>query len=693
MREIREILKVNAERYAALQARYNPITGEGVPGDRVRLCIPDYPVPVQFVPRPMYDTKLIRLIVKYGSIESFLERHPFEEGTPTFDEVVDEIRKLRHKHDLVNWCFEQIKIEDRDTKLLVPYRLNAPQLEVYETMEELRLSNKPIFIIIDKARQWGGSTFSIFYQFWIALMWRPGFKINICAQVESTAEGIVKMLKDAIANYNPFDLGLPPDAELELVEKKTGYTICWKGEPVRRNEFRVGSVIRPDKLRGRSVDGFHASEVGVWPDTPKQRPEDLIKSIAGGIRPIPYNIQVMESTAKGTGNFFHREWKRAIEGKSAFRPVFVSWMKIIYDTLPVEDEEAFATWLWEHREDNDPQGGWLDSGKHYWWLWTLGATLQGINWYRHKRREFNDYADMASEAPSTWQESFQFSGSKVFSIYDIERISRECRECKVPLRKGLLISDSDKGRDVLRNIQFKETPGGEFWVWDKPDRTPMLDRYIVCVDIGGRSRNADYSVIRVFDRAPVMFDDGIPVLVAQMRYHTDHSLLAYDAMRIAAWYNNALLVIESNTLETKNPERIVDGNMSEYVLNIVGEIYPNLYARKRKEEDVSDGSVTKWGFHTNTSTKPKIIGLLIDCVKNGLWVERDEYMCDELALYEQIGNEYNAAKGAGNHDDVLMATAIGLWVSYKEMDTPRFIEYQDVSSDRVSVSVNSMAVM
>lgn len=94
----------------------------------------------------------------------------------------------------------------------------------------------------------------------------------------------------------------------------------------------------------------------------------------------------------------------------------------------------------------------------------------------------------------------------------------------------------------------------------------VTDRYLTVVDIGGRSNKADWSVITVFDRL-FMSDGGKPVVVAQWYGHIDIDLLAWKAGQIAAFYDNSLLVIESNTLETHDKERQVDGDQSQFVLN------------------------------------------------------------------------------------------------------------------------------
>jgi hypothetical protein len=296
---------------------------------------------------------------------------------------------------------------------------------------------------------------------------------------------------------------------------------------------------------------------------------------------------------------------------------------------------------------------------------------------------------MASEAPSDDIEAFMFSGSKVFDVYHLEALKRDCRE---PERVGMLSSLSAKGAGVLKEIRFIETKNGALKIWRMPDNDANIaDRYLAVVDVGGRNQTSDWSVVRVFDRAAMMFG-GKTELVAQLRYHTDYDLLAYDAMRLAYWYNNALLVIESNTLETRDQDRDTDGDLSEYILDIIGGLYDNLYARVGNPESIRQGRARKWGFHTNSSNKGAIIGNLIEAVREHSWIERDSACIDELAIYERNDKgQFSAPSGKGNHDDILMCTAIGLWISFREMETPGW-EKKIGQNVTVTNSTNSFAI-
>ena len=152
-------------------------------------------------------------------------------------------------------------------------------------------------------------------------------------------------------------------------------------------------------------------------------------------------------------------------------------------------------------------------------------------------------------------------------------------------------------------------------------------------------------------------------------------------------------MIESNTLETKDQERDVDGDLTEYILDTLSEHYENIYARKASAEQIRQGIPTRYGFHTNTATKPMIIMNLVSCVRDKLWIEQSEYCCTELSLYQKNEKgQYSAPPGEGMHDDVLMCTAIALWVCYCDMELPSFIKAKPKTTTQ-RYSSNSAAHM
>ena len=216
-----------------------------------------------------------------------------------------------------------------------------------------------------------------------------------------------------------------------------------------------------------------------------------------------------------------------------------------------------------------------------------------------------------------------------------------------------------------------KTDTGQLNMWHDVERDSeeeqVTDRYLVVVDVcKGHTKNADYADIIVLDRLNMM-DGEPPVICAEWHGHIDMDKLAWKATQIAAYYNNALLVIESNTLETNNTK-----GDAEYILTLVRDVYENLYARKQSAEDIKEGRPRKYGYHTNTSTKPVLINNLKLVVREHLYIEREEDTLNEYLTYVKTEDgKYETL--SGYHDDRLMTRAIAMQVSMNEMELPKLV--------------------
>jgi hypothetical protein len=263
---------------------------------------------------------------------------------------------------------------------------------------------------------------------------------------------------------------------------------------------------------------------------------------------------------------------------------------------------------------------------------------------------------MMAEYPSDEIEAFNHSGEKVFGQIAVERLRKDC--C-APKFRGDVFGKLEKGEEALRDIKFIEESGGQLNIWEMPDKeNDFYNRYITIVDIGGRSNKADYSVIAVFDRYWLMYG-GVPEIVAQWRGHIDHDLLAWKAVQIAHFYNKALLVIESNTLETEHS----DEDSTEYILETISRYYPNLYARQPSNM-IRNGGI-RWGFHMNRATKLMLIAHQVRMLRENGYIERDYDACYEHDVFERKPNgSYGAMEG--HHDDILITRCIGTYICYNE---------------------------
>lgn len=676
-KEVIEILKENDKRNADVYQKFDPISGIGSIGERVEVRIDGFPLETQCIPVEMLSIPLVKLLIKCGSIIKFLtEELEVEYSEEDRLKVIEQFVRLRCRYDFAFWAALYVYIKNKGGGDDVLFRLTRPQRKFVERLEKLRKANKPIRIVLLKARQWGGSTTSQLYMAWLQLIHKVGLNSLIIAHQGAGSDEIKDMFDRMIKAY-PISMLYKLGETYNENESKlvgVGHSGSIHRVPQRNCKIKIGTAERPDSCRGGDYNLVHLSEVGLWKTTDGKKPEDIVRSACSGILLKPYTMIVYESTANGTGNFFQREYDAAKRGTSQFEAMFVSWFDIEQYSLSFENENAkadFAIWLWKNRNNGSASSARAESGKYLWWLWEQGATLEAINWYVQERAKYNEHAPMASEYPSDDVEAFVHSGERVFDKYKVDEFRASC---KPPKYVGDVYADGDSGKDALKNLRFAEDTQGLLWIWDLPeidDKEIVTNRYLTIVDIGGRSKKADWSVILVIDRL-FMLDGDRPEVVAQWYGHIDMDILAWKAAQIAAFYDNSLLVIESNTLETHDKERQVDGDLSHFILNQIKDVYPNLYARKQTEDEIREGLPRKYGFHTNVATKPMIISTLIKVIREHLYTERDERCLDEYVVYEK---KQNGAFGAiiGKHDDLLMTRAIGLHICFFEMPIPTIV--------------------
>jgi hypothetical protein len=667
---------------------FNPLTGEGSPLKREKILIEDFGGNdhIQYIPKDMLKNKFVRYLKAAKSFKKMWKLlHPKAEYN---DEIKDKLErkyiKIRSRYDFAFWAFVFVIIHDKSTGRDIHFKLNYPQILLLETLEEMRLAGLPIRVILLKARQWGGSTLTQIYMAWIQLVHKTGWSSIIIAH-QAIASDNVKGMFDTLINHYPLWMLYSPTDSYNGKEQKIkhfGRTGSVDIIPSRNCKIGVGTAESPESARSSDLALAHYSEVAYWKKTDNKSPKDIIGSTSSSIMDIPWTMIVEESTANGYGDFFYQEYEDAKMLRSNYKALFIAWFQIkIYRKSfgSIEDKEEFAKNLYESKENKVEIDLRHECGAYLWKLWESGASLEAINWYITKRKSYTDHATMAAEFPTDDIEAFKLSGQMVFDQYLVDKFKSGC---KVPEFIGEVQGDGIDGKKALINLSFIDDRQGHLWMWKKPSFMKVSNRYIVSVDIGGRSNKADWSVIRVFDRFWMKDGEG-PELVAQWYGHIDHDLLSWKAAQIAKYYNDALLVIESNTLETKDPS--VDGDQSGFILNQIKNVYDNIYARRQSEEDIKMHNPVRYGFHTNTSTKPALISNMIRVVREKGYIERDERCLNEYRVYEKKKNgSYGAIAGA--HDDILMSTAIALWVSTYEMDIPQLIQRGDKIKINTAIS-------
>lgn len=625
---------------------YNPATGQGSFEPRYEFSYTYNAITrTAYLPISMREIKYIERLTYYKGSINELSRSLAISPQEAFKLFI----QLRHKHDFEFWAITTVVIQDKESKVDKSFRLRKAQRKLLRKLEEMRLAGVPIRIILLKARQWGGSTLTQIYMAWIQIMHRSNWHLAIVAQVEDQAKGIRGMYTRLARKY-PLEFG---SVTLKPYEGSSKNRVGVEHGGI----LSIGSAEKPDGLRSQDLAMLHLSEVGLWGQTIKKGADDLAQSLRGALTDVPLSVCVMESTAKGVGNFFHREWQKAESGESNYKPVFIPWYDIdMYRHTTKQIEE-------EHGTIDKFVGSW---DVYESWLWTQGATIEGIAWYRWKLRDMGgDKWRMQAEYPSSAQEAFQSTGERIFAPAYVANLRRNIKQ---PIAVGNLIGDSHRGPNSLNNIRFEEQKNGKLWIWQFPDEIDMGDcKHQTCsfADVGGRTETADKSTITVMNRY-WMIEAGVPEVVAEYRGNLDQDMFAWDAARLSKWYHDALLAVEVNSLRNEKSD---DGEHSSTVLDQIKHSYQNLFRRVIPERSNQKGNYNYPGFHTNRSTKEMIIDALNAAARDNAYIERSERLCAEMDTYERKSDgRMGAVDGA--HDDLVMSRAGCVWLALEFMPMP-----------------------
>jgi len=673
-----EIIKENQRRLAQINTPYDPYSGAGATScERSEFVIADHKPSVLYLPLSMLNTGVAddrRFIEQLRAAGSFQNLHYTltKQGRQiSLTRLKFQFIQIRIKYDFEFWAASFIKIKPKAGSKLaldskgedVPFILNRGQRKYLTYLLQLWDAKKPIRIILLKARQWGGSTLTQIFAMWIQFVHFKKWNSCICAHIESAAHNIEGLYANAISKY-PYQLD--PEANEPFHTKPYMRSQTTRLVSTRNCTISIGTSNKPNNLRSSDISIAHFSEVAFYKngENPEQA-EEFVRNINSSVAPVFGTMIVYESTADGVGDFFHSEWLAAVKSayeaqftpnpRPYFMPVFVAWLDIESYALPIENYETFVSTMTQPELQ----------------LFADGATLEQINWYRFKASDIKNVNKLHSEFPSNPTEAFISTGRPYFNIEHCKYLESTCTE---PMLVGDLVSDAVYGPEAANNIRFvSNEQSGHLRIWSPPDTSVrMPSRYVVVVDVNrGLSSGADNGIICVLDRYWMAADPehGVPEVVAEWCGHEIMRYYAWTAVRVAKYYNNAYLVIESNTPESTSAE----GFLLNSVLDEIGDFYDNMFFRLGDPEKPGAPPPRKYGYHTNSKTKNDFCSYHQHVILTHAYIERSLPAAVEHQLFEykpdgSVGAAVNA------HDDRVITRALGCYLIYNKMDRPLILD-------------------
>lgn len=507
---------------------------------------------------------------------------------------LEALRELKKRNKLAEYrgnfelfCNEQVKVLPKDASVgFIPLYLNEAQKIVNAKIEEQLKATGKVRAIILKARQMGLSTYTASRVFWKAYL-NPYHKSVILAHDAATADALFTMSKNIISrmidDYRP-EFKKSNAKEIQFLHNDSGYRL-----------YTAGSG---EAGRGSTPTVCHMSEVAFW-----QNDESLLAGLFQGISQADGTEVILESTANGIGNAFHRLWNGAVEGTNEYVAIFVPWflMSEYRREAPKEmdltaEEESLMT--------------------------KFSLNKDQLYWRRLKIAESGELK-FKQEYPSTPEEAFLVSGSNVFNVEKLNALIPQ-----PVLAKREFDFDS---------CMFDDIRHGSLEIFKYPT---FEDAFAIGADVS-------LGVGRDFSTAVVM-NKKKEVCAIYHNNTIDPSQFGDLLFYLGRYYNNALLAVESNSMGIATLNRLAQ--MS----------YINMYYQT-KMANVSKEDGTRMGWRTTSASKPAIIGFLKSAIEQEeVWIP-SRMMIQELMNFV-VSDTGKTGGSTGNNDDSVIALAIVLEV-------------------------------
>jgi len=471
----------------------------------------------------------------------------------------------------------------------VPFLLNPPQ--------DKYLANRTHADLILKARKEGMSSL-------IRALW-----LHACFFFENTRAVVLSHEMDATmrhfenVRWTLENMGYEGFKFVVDLDKENQKQLAF---PQTNSSFWIGTAGARAFGRGDDITHLHMSEVAHYQD------QTILTSVMEACVPGAY--KVMETTAKGVGEAFHRLWKEAGDPNepSPWRRHFFAWWQDPTNQLDV------------------PAGVTLRLNTHEARMKRVyDLNDRQLYWYRTKYALMANKAEMPQEYPSNDQEAFLSSGRHAFSL---ERLAdkKERTAHLLPVNIGEL---DDDGANVRVRTNTSE---GRLRVWKMPRHNRS---YLISADVGEGVPGGDFSVAHVMDRSSWE-------IVAVWRGRIDPGDFGRELVKLAYFYGNAVLIPELNNHGWATVEAIKSEGY-EHLLNT--------------KEIWKEGETPKDGFPQNERTRALIITALRNSIDDDTSFCPDPVTLEECETFVQNERSKKFEAQAGGHDDCVISWAIAVF--------------------------------
>ena len=531
-------------------------------------------------------------------MNALLEKRVSKDDLP----LVDKLKDPAYFIETFFW------IINKDRKR-VPFLLNPPQ--------QRYLQNRSHDDLILKARKEGMSSV-------IRALW-----LHACFFTENTRAVVLSHEMDATmrhfenVRWTLDNMGFDGFKFVVDLDKENQKQLVF---PQTNSSFWIGTAGARSFGRGDDITHLHMSEVAHYQD------QNILTSVMEACVPGAY--KVMETTAKGVGEAFHRLWKEAgdPQTESPWRRHFFAWWEDPTNQMDVPTGVTYRPTENEKR-----------MARQY------NLNLRQVYWYRTKFASMANKAEMPQEYPSNYQEAFLSSGRHCFPL-DRLADKKERTAHILPITIGELEDDGAKIR--VRANQSE----GRLKVWKMPRHNRQ---YLISADVGEGVPGGDFSVAHVMDRSSWE-------VVAVWRGRIDPGDFGRELCKLGYFYENAVLVPELNNHGWATIEAI-KAQGYEHLLNT--------------KEIWREGETPKDGFPQTEKTRSLIITALRNSLDDDTSFCADPVTLEECETFVQNERTKKFEAQSGGHDDCVISWAIGVFclkfLTVDETYADRAIRYDE----------------
>lgn len=502
------------------------------------------------------------------------------------------------------WAEKFCVIRDKDGNL-VPFKLKEQQLRLWEAIRVSIEEGVAVRIIILKARQLGFSTMMQAFLLWYTTT-KPGKGGLTMAHDEESAGELFKKIE---LMYDKLPDALHKELEACRTSSKLGKKKSWGGD--LNSDLYVETAGNERAGRSKTFQAAHLSEVAFW-----DKADELMYGLFQSI-PMRGSIIVVESTANGRGNWFHRTWQKSQDPNSIWQGLFFPWHEEAEYSMPAPKDMVL-----DEEEKKLKKAYKLTNDQLMWRRYKIEDECHG------------DVEKFRQEYPLSPEEAFIVSGDtyvapKVIEFYE--------SKCKPPLKKGRV--ELVGGHPVFTEMPHRamDPVGPPWWIWKRPEKEHA---YIIGADPAGGTAH-DFSAAHIVDTHTLE-------VVATFQGKMDPDDFAHQLRWMARTYNDALIAPEKN------------GEGRATVLMLQKQLqYPRLFFHQHME-DWSGGIKRTWGWVTSTRTRPTMLAELNALMRSKqlkLWCERT---IRDISTFIRVEGTKIAEADEGAWDDMVMSLAIAV---------------------------------